>query len=617
MHLNQVYLCAGMNLLKGPYQYIRPYMKYVGLNILFNLLGIFFGLFTITLAIPFLGLLFGTQQPVGEIGSFSLNAEGVQHFFSYQISAIIRASGKETALLWLCGIVVIMFILKNLTRYFAMYFLAPVRNGVIMDIRNKLYNKILDLPLSYYSNERKGDIMARMTADVQEIEWSVVGAIEMIFRDPPTVIVYLATLFFMSPQLTFFSLILIPMAGLLIGKIGKSLRKSSDQGMKRTGDLMSIADETLGGLRIIKSFNAEATSREKFRATNYNLKRLMNRIYRKRDLASPLSEMLGSMVVVSIMLFGGRAVLAGTGQLSPEIFMTFILIFSQILPPIKSISQAYYNLQKGRASSDRVDAILKAENSIVDKPGAIDIDGFNKEVKYQGVSFSYGNGMVLKEITLNLEKGKSLALVGQSGSGKSTIADLLPRFYDASAGKITIDGIDLRDISLKSLRNLMGIVSQESILFNDTILSNIALGKPEANIEEVIHAAKIANAHDFIMQMENGYNTLIGDRGHKLSGGQRQRISIARAVLKNPPILILDEATSALDTESEKLVQNALNKLMQERTSLIIAHRLSTIQHADEIIVMHHGEIVERGTHAQLIENQGTYRKLCDLQSFN
>lgn len=592
-------------------------MKYVGLNILFNLLGIFFGLFTITLAIPFLGLLFGTQQAVTEIAPFSFSAEWFQQYFSWQITKTIQSGGKESALLWLCGIVILMFFLKNLTRYFAMYFLAPVRNGVIMDIRNKLYDKILVLPLSYYSNERKGDIMSRMTADVMEIEWSVVGAIEMIFRDPPTVLVYLITLFFMSPQLTLFSLIMIPLAGLLIGKIGKSLRRSSDSGMQRTGDLLSITEETLSGLRIIKSFNAEEASIKKFKSTNYNLKRLMNRIYRKRDLASPLSELLGSIVIVSIMLFGGRAVLTGVGNLSPEIFMTFILIFSQILPPVKSISQAYYNLQKGRASSDRVDRILLSENTIYDKPDAFEIKDFQDEIRYNGVNFSYGSGHVLKNVSFTLQKGRSIALVGQSGSGKSTLADLLPRFYDVESGMVTIDGRDVKDVSLKSLRNLMGVVSQESILFNDTVFGNIALGKPNASLEEVMQAAKIANAHDFIMEMKEGYKTNIGDRGHKLSGGQKQRISIARAILKNPPVLILDEATSALDTESEKLVQNALNRLTADRTSLIIAHRLSTIQHADEILVMHQGEIVERGNHQELMDKNGTYRKLCDLQSFN
>jgi subfamily B ATP-binding cassette protein MsbA len=512
--------------------------------------------------------------------------------------------------------VLLMFLLKNLFRYLAMYFLAPVRNGVIMDIRNALYEKILVLPLSYYSNERKGDIMTRMTSDVQEIEWSVIGAIEMIFRDPPTVLIYLLTLFFMSPGLTLFSLILIPVAGLFIGRIGKSLRRSSDAGMQKTGELMSLTEETLGGLRIIKAFNAEPESRNRFRGTNYGLKRLMNRIYRKKDLASPLSELLGASVIVAIMLFGGRAVLSGGDQLSPEIFMTFILVFSQILPPVKAISQAYYNLQKGRASMDRVERILKAENNIRNKEQAFRLETFERAIRYRDVQFSYGTEPVLKNIDFVLEKGKTIALVGQSGSGKSTLADLLPRFYDVSSGSVTIDGHDVRDVQLEHLRHLMGVVSQESILFNDSIFNNIALGKPEASAEEVIRAAKIANAHDFIMEMEEAYQTNIGDRGHKLSGGQRQRISIARAVLKNPPILILDEATSALDTESEKLVQDALARLMEQRTSLIIAHRLSTIQHADLILVMQSGEIVERGTHQELLLNQGPYRKLFDLQSF-
>jgi subfamily B ATP-binding cassette protein MsbA len=606
-----------MNLLPGPYRYIRPYWTLVGLNIFFNLLGIIFGLFSITLAIPFLGLLFGTEHPVQAEPVFSFSAEWLQQFFYYQISDVIAQNGKEAALMWMCIIMLSMFLFKNIFRYLAMFFLAPVRNGVIMDIRNALYDKILILPLSYYSNERKGDIMARMTNDVQEIEWSVIGAIEMIFRDPPSIIVYLLTLFIMSPQLTFFSLILLPISGLIIGKIGKSLKRTSDKGMKRTGDLLTIIDETLGGLRIIKAFNAERTSRLRFSGTNHEVRRLMNRIYRKRDLASPVSEVFGASVIIAMMWFGGRAVLDGSGSLSPEIFMTFIVVFSQILPPAKSITQAYYNLQKGKASSDRVEQILQSEVSITDKPNAIEISGFEKSIIYRNISFSYGNDPVLHNINIELKKGKSIALVGQSGSGKSTLADLLPRFYDATSGAVEIDGLDVKDCSVHSLRNLMGIVSQESILFNDTVFSNIALGLEQATEEEVIRAAKIANAHDFIMQLEDGYYTNIGDRGHKLSGGQRQRLSIARAVLKNPPVLILDEATSALDTESERLVQDALSRLMEHRTSLIIAHRLSTIQHVDEIIVLHQGQIVERGTHKELIDKNGAYRKLFDMQSFS
>jgi len=605
-----------MNLLRGPFRYVRPYIRYVSLNIGFNLLGIFFGLFTLTLAIPFLGLLFGTQQLVHDLPEFQFSAGWVQHYFAYRVTSIIETTGKEAALLWLCGMVVLMFLFKNLFRYLAMYFLAPVRNGVIMDIRNSLYDKILVLPLSYYSNERKGDILTRMTSDVQEIEWSVIGAIEMVFRDPPTVLVYLLTLFFMSPSLTLFSLIMIPVAGILIGKIGKSLRRSSDAGMQKTGELMSLTEETLGGLRIIKAFNAESSSRKRFSETNSALKRLMNRIYRKKDLASPLSELFGAMVIVAIMLFGGRAVLDGSQSLSPEIFMTFILVFSQILPPVKAISQAYYNLQKGKASMDRVDRILNSENTIQNKEGAQKISRFEREIEYRDVSFRYGAEPVLKNIRFTLKKGQTIALVGQSGSGKSSLADLLPRFYDVESGNVLVDGHDVRELEIGSLRSLLGVVSQESILFNDSIFNNIALGKPDASMDEVIRAARIANAHGFIEEMEGGYHARIGDRGHKLSGGQRQRISIARAVLKNPPILILDEATSALDTESERLVQEALAKLMVNRTSLIIAHRLSTIQHADQILVMQSGEIVERGTHQELLLQQGAYKRLYELQSF-
>jgi subfamily B ATP-binding cassette protein MsbA len=605
-----------MRLLSGPYKYITPYWRYVGLNILFNLLGIFFGLFTITLAIPFLGLLFGTEKPVTSLPDFSLSAEYMQAAFNYFITGVIQESGREAALIRMSLLVLLMFFLKNLCRYLAMYFLAPVRNGVIMDIRNALFDKVLILPLSFYSNERKGDIMARMNNDVQEIEWSVIGAIEMVFRDPPTVIIYLITLFVMSPGLTMFSLILIPLAGLLIGKIGKSLKRSSDVGMKQTGDLLSIIEETLGGLRIIKAFRAESQLNRRFTSMNDGLRRVMNSIYRKKDLASPLSELMGSAVIVSIMWYGGSSVLSGDSTLSPEVFMTFILVFTQILPPIKAITQAYYNLQKGRASMDRVNQILDAENTIPEKENPLSIQHLATKVEFKNVSFDYIGAPIISQVNFNLEKGKTIALVGPSGSGKSTLADLLSRFYDVKSGAIMIDGIDLRDLKLSDLRGLMGIVSQESILFNDTVFNNIALGNPDASLHAVIEAAKLANAHDFIEGLENGYETMIGDRGSKLSGGQRQRLSIARAVLKNPDILILDEATSALDTESERLVQDALSVLMKNRTSLVIAHRLSTIRHADEILVLEKGKIIERGTHDALILQGGMYKRLCDLQEF-
>jgi subfamily B ATP-binding cassette protein MsbA len=579
-------------------------------------LGIFFGLFTITLAIPFLGLLFGTEKPVVELPDFKFSAEYLQTAFNYFITNVIQESGREAALIKMSLMVLLMFFLKNLCRYMAMYFLAPVRNGVIMDIRNALFDKVLILPLSFYSNERKGDIMARMNNDVQEIEWSVIGAIEMVFRDPPTVIIYLVTLFLMSPELTLFSLILIPLAGLLIGKIGKSLKRSSDVGMKKTGDLLSIIEETLGGLRIIKAFRAESQLNQRFTGMNNDLRRVMNRIYRKKDLASPLSELMGSGVIVAIMWYGGSAVLSGSSSLSPEVFMTFILLFTQILPPIKAITQAYYNLQKGRASMDRVNQILDAENTIPEKENAQHIQSLQSKVEFKNVSFDYSGAPIINGVDFQLDKGKTIALVGPSGSGKSTLADLLSRFYDVKSGQITIDGKDLRDLKLSDLRGLMGIVSQESILFNDSVFNNIALGNPDATMEAVIEAAKLANAHDFISGLEDGYFTMIGDRGSKLSGGQRQRLSIARAVLKNPDILILDEATSALDTESERLVQDALSVLMKNRTSLVIAHRLSTIRHADEILVLELGKIIERGTHDKLISHGGMYKRLCDLQEF-
>ncbi len=515
--------------------------------------------------------------------------------------------------------VVVLFFLKNLFRYLAMFFVSPIRNGVVRDLRNKMYNKILWLPLTYFSDERKGDLISRMTSDVQEIEWSIMQSLEVVFREPITMILFLSTMVIMSPQLSLFVFILLPIAGLLIGQIGKSLRRTSAKSQAKMGVLLATIEETLSGLRIIKAFTAEKFFNEKFSKLNDEYRKLMIRLYRKRDLSAPMSEFLGAVVLVIVMYFGGQLVLGAEQKLEPSVFIAFIAIFSQLIPPAKAFSEAYTNVQRGLSSVDRINKILDGEITITDKENALPVKSFSNSVEYKDVSFAYykgESGWALKNINLKIEKGKTIALVGQSGSGKTTLADLLPRFYDTAQGEILIDGKNIKDYKIKDLRGLMGIVSQESVLFNDTIFNNIAFGLNNIKEEDVIAAAKIANAHDFILQMPEGYQTNTGDRGSKMSGGQRQRISIARAILKNPPILILDEATSALDTESERLVQDAIIQLMKNRTTLVIAHRLSTIQHADEIIVMQKSEIIERGKHAELLAKNGVYKRLYDLQAF-
>jgi len=598
---------------------VRSYKGYAALNIFCNILSVVFSLFSLTMVAPFLNVLFN-QDAVYQPMPWSYSVKVLLNNFNYFLSHYIAEYGQLQALTFISGLVVLMFFLKNLFRYLAMYFMAPIRNGVVRDLRNKMYEKILYLPFSYFSNERKGDLMARMTSDVQEIEWSIMQSLEVIFREPITVTLFLTTMVLMSPQLSLFVFILLPVAGVLIGQIGKSLRRTSGKSQAQMGNLISNIEETLGGLRIIRSFTAEVFSRDKFRAINDRYRNLMIRLYRKRDLSSPLSEFMGAVVLVIVMYFGGRLVLSPGHALEPSVFIAFIAIFSQLIPPAKAFTDAYSNVQKGLASAERINKILDADITIRDREQARSHQQFQTAIEYNNVSFAYqrgGEGWVLKDIHLKVEKGKTIALVGQSGSGKTTLADLLPRFYDIEIGSILIDGHDIRAIKLHDLRGLMGIVSQESILFNDSVYNNIAFGMPNAREEEVMEAARIAHAHDFIMQMPEGYQTNIGDRGSRLSGGQRQRISIARAVLKNPPILILDEATSALDTESERLVQDALTSLMKNRTTLVIAHRLSTIQHADEIIVMQQGEIIERGRHHELVERNGVYKRLYDLQSFS
>jgi len=604
-------------------KYAIPYWVIATVSVLFNIFSVLFSLASFAFFIPVLDILFNqTEAVVNTPEPLTLNAfltfdmGLIKNSFYYQINDIINTYGQQQALLYISIAIVVLFFLKNLFRYLAMFFLAVVRNGVVKDLRNDLYYKILILPLSYSSEQRKGDIMARMTTDVQEVEWSIMTSLEMIFREPITILSFLITMFIISPSLTLFVLILLPVSGFLIGRIGKSLKRTSEKGQKKMGVILSLIEETISGLRIIKAFNAIDYVNERFHKTNREYTKIMTRLYRKRDLASPMSEFLGAIVMVIVVWYGGRIVLSSDSSLSGSVFIVYLGIFSQLIPPSKSITQAVYNIQKGSASVERIQQVLNAPEVIEEKPDAKQLKEFLSDIEYSDLSFKYDNDDVLKNINLKIEKGKTIAIVGASGGGKSTMVDLLPRFYDCTKGELLIDGVNIKDYVISDIRNMMGIVTQESILFNDTVFNNIAFGMEDATEEDVVEAAKIANAHEFIVSIENGYQSFIGDRGTKLSGGQRQRLSIARAVLKNPQILIFDEATSSLDTESERLVQDALMKLLVNRTSIVIAHRLSTIRFADEIIVIDKGRLVERGTHSELLKQSGVYKKLYDLQSF-
>ena len=597
--------------------YVKPYWFSVLMNIVFNVLAILFSLFSFSMIVPFLNLLFNPDNLVTVKPEFALDTDSLLALLDYYVSFIIIEKGQSAALIFICLLLVVAFFLRNLTTYFALYFMVGARAGTIKDIRNDLYRKIMILPLSFYSRHKKGDIMARITTDVQEIEVSIISYLDVFIKSPLTIAAYFAYMLGVSWRLTLFVVILLPVGGLIIGGIGKSLKKDSLDGQNRFAGMLATIEETIGGLRIIKAFNAIDYSSGKFSEQNGVYTRIIKFVNRKRDLSSPMSEFLSSIIIAIVLWFGSTLILSGNSAITAANFIAYIVVFSQIISPAKSFSQGFYSLQKGMASADRIFEVLDAEEVIVEKPDALSLPEFKNSIVYNDVNFHYNENDVLKNINLTIPKGKMIALVGESGGGKSTMVDLLPRFYDVSRGSITIDGTDVRDFKICDVRGLMGIVSQESILFNDTVFNNIAFGLENATREAVIEAAKIANAHDFIMEMENGYDTLIGDRGMNLSGGQRQRISIARAVLKNPPILILDEATSSLDTESERLVQEALAKVMTNRTSIVIAHRLSTIQNADEILVLVKGQIVERGNHEELIEKGGVYKRLTDLQSFN
>lgn len=606
-----------MKSIKRILQYVFPkYWKLAILNFLCVGLSVVAGLFSFTMVIPFLQVLFDESIPNAELVEFNWSIESLSAIFNYYLVLIITNYGKVKALIYLSVFISIAFFFKTGFWYLSRLVMINMRYSIVRNLRNSLYKKITQLSLSYYAGERKGDVISRMTNDVGEVEASVLRSFDVIFKDPVTLIASLGVLIYMSPKLTIFVLLMLPITGGIVGRIGSTLRRKSTAVQSRLGSLLSLIEETLSGLRIIKSFNAHDKCFYHFDSENKEYIRESKKMMRRRDLASPLSEFLGAVILVIVLWFGGSLVLSGNSELSSSQLIGYLVIFSQMIQPAKQFIDAYYSIQKGMASSDRIDEVLNAEIAIHDCENPKIIDEFKSGIQYQNVSFKYEDDLVLKDINLTIKKGQTVALVGQSGSGKSTLVDLLPRFYDVVGGKILVDGIDIRDLKITNLRQLMGIVGQESILFNDTIFNNIAFGVKEATMDQVIRAAKIANAHDFIMETPNGYQSNIGDRGSKLSGGQRQRLSIARAVLANPPIMILDEATSALDTESEKLVQESLYRLMENRTSIVIAHRLSTVVHADLICVLQDGQIIESGTHDELIALNGQYKKLHDIQTF-
>lgn len=599
-------------------RFVPPYKKYVALNVLCNILSAILTLFSFALIIPILEMLFKVREDVYQLmhmGQASFKDVAINNFYYYTQEAI-NNYGPQTTLAALAAMLVVMTGLKTGVSYLCSYFIIPMRNGIVRDIRNYVFNKMISLPISFFTSARKGDVMARMSGDVAEIENSIMQSLDMMFKNPIMIIACLATMFAISWQLTVFVLILLPMAGFIMGRVGKSLKRKSLDQQNQWGVLMSNIEECLGGLRIIKAFNAEEKVKDRFHRENQTFYRLSNRIARRQSLAHPMSEFLGTMAIAIVLWFGGSLILGGNSTLNASEFIYYMVIFYTIINPAKDLSKAMYSIQKGLASMERVDKILGAQNPIRDPEYPKTITTLKGSISYDNISFAYGDKEVLHDVSLEIPAGSTVALVGQSGSGKSTMADLLPRFYDVNAGSIKVDGTDIRDMRVHDLRSFMGNVNQEAILFNDTFYNNITFGVENATREQVEQAARVANAHEFIMASENGYDTNIGDRGCRLSGGQRQRISIARAILKNPPLLILDEATSALDTESEQLVQQALDRLMEGRTTLVIAHRLSTIKNADLICVLHEGRIVEKGTHQELIELNGYYKHLVDMQKF-
>jgi subfamily B ATP-binding cassette protein MsbA len=585
----------------------------MGLYTLFISLSIVFSLFSLSMLVPFMDLIFGSNELSGVAKVATANSGSLKDSLYTFLQNNITQYGKVAALGWICFGIITAVLLKNFFLYLSFYFLAPIRNAVTRKYSKLLYNKILQLPIGYFTEQRKGDILSRSSNDIAELETSIIGALEGMIKEPLNIIGIIIVLFVISIKLTLFVFVLLPLAGLIVGRIGRSLKKQTNKAQVKWGEIMSQMEETLTGLRIIKAFNAEGRVKKSFFGLIDEIFLIKNKILYRRDLASPLSESLGVIILCCVLWFGGKLVLSGE-ILSGSSFIGYVALFSQIINPAKALSQAVYNVNRGTATLDRLNEVLEAPIVVEEPLHPIELNGFKNTIEFKDVVFAYPDATILDHINFTIQKGKTIALVGSSGAGKSTLADLVPRFHDVSSGQLLIDGKDIKLYSLNSLRQQISIVTQEAILFNDTIAANIALGKPDATESEIIEAAKIANAYDFIIQKEEGFKTVIGDRGSKLSGGERQRLTIARAVLKNPPILILDEATSALDTESEKLVQDAINNMMQNRTSIVIAHRLSTIRHADEIIVLQKGRIVERGNHDELLAQNGYYRKLIEMQ---
>ncbi len=605
-----------MNKLRLLLKYLEPYKWSAFRNILYNILSALFALFSYTMVIPFLRIMFNRVEPAPDPGGFQLNAEYLSAAARYYMTSLIGNYGETGALLMVCLVVVVASLFKNGFIFLANNSMAYIRSCTVRDLRKKMYDKVLRLPLSYFTDARKGDIMTRISNDVQEIEISVVSSLTMLFRDPLYIMIFMAYLFVTSTRLTVFALLLLPVSGWLIGRASRTLRSSSFAGQQYLGKLLSVVEETLTGLRIIKGFNAEEKMQKQFSQTNIHYSKVFKRITRKAYLASPISEFLATIVLMIIMYFGSTLAMKGVGNLDQESLIAFLVIFSQIIQPAKNITTAWFSIQKGMASVDRIDQVLEAKEKIAEKANALPISDFRESIEFRGVWFAYNNEPVLKDISLKILKGQTIAIVGKSGAGKSTLADLLPRFMDADKGEILIDGKDVRDLKIKDLRSLMGIVSQQPILFNTSFRENIDFGVETHSQEQVEYSAHIANAHEFISETEDAYESTVGESGNKLSGGQRQRISIARAIMANPPILILDEATSALDTESERLVQEAILNLMKNRTSVVIAHRLTTIRHADLIVVIDDGKIVETGTHDELVgRKDGYYSKLYCFQA--
>ncbi len=602
-----------MKSLRTIFRYVSKYPKLIFTYFTFNILSNLFSVVSLGLLSPFLFLIFKKENKLGNLTT-SIGFHPMDEFKLWMVHLIQGPGGEIRALGVICILIVIFILLKNLFLYLSIYILTPIRNLIVNDMRTAMFKKILALPIGYFNDQKKGDIMSRLTNDLSDMETSSVNLLESLCREPVTIILFLTAMIVLSPQLTLFLIILLPVAGFIIGRIGRSLKKQSTMLQEKLADILSTIEETLGGIRVVKAFNAENDQFRKFDDQNNELLAIKNKAIRRRDLASPVTEVLAFLAIVAVLWYGGQLVLKNSFVLNAEDFLTYIVIFSQLIQPLKNLSSASYNIKKGAASIERIEHLINEDVSIKEIANPVTLASFNNCIEFKNVSFSYEDKIILDNINLKIEKGKTIALVGSSGAGKSTLVDLIPRFHDTMNGELLIDGINIKNYSLKSLRDQMGIVTQEPILFNDTIAKNIALGMDNATESEIMNAAKIANAHEFILQKENGYNTSIGERGNKLSGGQKQRVTIARAVLKNPPILLLDEATSSLDTESEKLVQDAINNLMTNRTSVVIAHRLSTIRHADEIIVLDKGKIVERGTHMTLMALDGIYRNLVSMQ---